>query len=74
VRITYNRHADAVYVHLTEEELPPGPTASIKAQPPKGVEAFIVLDWRNDCLVGIEILDASARLPQDLLDGAEIID
>ena len=74
VRITYNRHADAVYVHLTEEELPPGPTASIKAQPPEGIQAFVVLDWKDNRLVGIEVLDASSRLPQDLLDGAETID
>jgi uncharacterized protein YuzE len=74
VRITYNRDADSVYVHLTEEELPPGPTASIKAQPPEGIQAFVMLDWKVDRLVGIEVLDASTRLPQDLLDGAEIID
>ena len=73
MRITYDRQADAVYIHLTEGELPPGRTATVKAQPPAGVEASVMLDWKDDCLIGIEVLDASIRLPQDLLDGAEII-
>jgi hypothetical protein len=43
------------------------------ANPPDGVQAFIVLDWKDDRLVGIEVLDASARLPHDFLDQAEQI-
>ncbi len=74
MQITYDRQADAVYVHLTDGPLPPGRTSSVQARAPEGVEAFVVLDWRDDCLVGIEVLDASTRLPQDLLEAAEIID
>ena len=40
---------------------------------PPGVEAFVALDWKDDRLVGIEILDASTRLHHDLLDEAEIL-
>jgi hypothetical protein len=39
--------------------------------PPR--QAFIVLDWKDHRLVGIEILDASSRLHPDLLDEAEIL-
>jgi uncharacterized protein YuzE len=71
VRITYDPAADAVYVHLTGRPLTPGRT-TIQASTPPGVEALIALDWQGDRLVGIEILDASSHLHQDLLDEAEI--
>jgi hypothetical protein len=40
------------------------PAAAPASPPPrpKGVQAFIVLDWEDDRLVGIEILDTSSRL------------
>ena len=72
MRITYDPAADAAYIYLTGERLTRGRT-SIPAAPPEGVQAFIILDWKDDRLVGIEILDASARLHQDLFDEAEII-
>jgi uncharacterized protein YuzE len=72
VRITYDPAADAAYVYLTGERLARGRT-SIPAAPPEGVRAFIVLDWKDDRLVGIEILDASSRLHPDLLEEAEIL-
>lgn len=74
MRVTYDRQANAVYLHLTDGPLPPGPSAGIKAEPPEGVEAFVMLDWRGDRLVGIEVLDASSRLPADLLEAAEDTD
>ena len=44
---------------------PPGPDAP-------GVEAFIALDWKDDRLVGIEVLDADLGfLPADFLEQAE---
>jgi uncharacterized protein YuzE len=72
VRITYDPAADAAYIHLTGERLTRGRT-SIPATPPEGVRAFIVLDWKDDRLVGIEILDASSRLHPDLLEEAEFL-
>jgi len=72
VRTTYDHEANAVYISLTDEPLMPGRT-SIPADPPDGVQAFVVLDWKDDRLVGIEVLDASARLPHDFLDQAEQI-
>jgi uncharacterized protein YuzE len=72
VRITYDPAADAIYIHLTGQPLTPGRT-TIQASTPPGVEAFVALDWKGDRLVGLEVLDASSRLHQDLLDQAEII-
>jgi len=72
VRITYDAAADAAYIYLTGERLTRGCT-SIPATPPEGVQAFVVLDWKDDRLVGIEILDASSRLHPDLLEEAEIL-
>ena len=72
MRITYDPAADAAYVYLTGERLSRGRT-SIPATPPEGVRAFVVLDWKDDRLVGTGILDASRRLHQDLLEEAEIL-
>ena len=36
-----------------------------------GVTGFVALDWKDDRLVGIEVLDADKRLRPDLLDQAE---
>jgi uncharacterized protein YuzE len=71
VRITYHPAADAVYIYLAGDPLTPGRTTTQASTPP-GVGGFIVLDWKDDCLVGIEILDASTRLHRDLLEDAEI--
>jgi uncharacterized protein YuzE len=64
--------ADAAYIYLTGERLTRGRT-SIAATPPEGVQAFVVLDWKEDRVIGIEILDASSRLHPGLLDEAEIL-
>ena len=71
MRITYDPAADAVYIHLTGHPLTPGRT-TIQAPTPPGTGGFIALDWKDDRLVGIEILDASTRLHQDLLQEVEI--
>ena len=71
MRITYDPAADAVYIHLTGHPLTPGRT-TIQAPTPPGTGGFIALDWKDDRLVGIEILDASTRLHQDLLEEVEI--
>lgn len=72
MRITYDRDANAAYILLTEAEIEPGRT-TIAAALPTGVDGFIALDWKDDRLVGIEILDADQRLHPDLLEQAEEI-
>ena len=71
VRITYDPAADAVYIHLTRNPLTPGRT-TLQAPTPPGTSGFIALDWKDGRLVGIEILDASTRLPPDIVEQAEI--
>jgi uncharacterized protein YuzE len=71
VRITYDPAADAACIYLTGDPLTPGRT-TIQASTPPGTSGFIALDWKDDRLVGIEILDASARLHHDLPGQAEI--
>ncbi len=71
MRITYDPAADAAYLYLTGDALTPGRT-TIQAPTPPGTSGFIALGWKDDCLVGIEIVDASARLHRDLLEEAEI--
>jgi uncharacterized protein YuzE len=70
VRITYDRDANAAYLHLTASELEPGRDTTTAALPP-GVNGFIALDWKDDRLGGIEVLDANERLSADLLEHAE---
>ncbi len=72
MRVSYDRQANAVYFQLTDEAFPPGRT-TLRAPTPPGVEAFIALDWKNDRLVGIEVLDADLILPAKLLEEAEDI-
>jgi uncharacterized protein YuzE len=66
VRITYDPDADAAYIYLTDEALMPG-RDSVPVDPPEGIQAFVVLDWREGKIVGLEVLDASALLHADLL-------
>jgi transposase len=70
VRITYDPDADAVYIHLTSQPLTAGRT-TIQAEMPPGSDGFIALDWKDGRLVGIEILDATSHLHDDLLQAAD---
>ena len=72
MRITYDSQADAAYVYLTDTALMPG-RDSVPMDPPDGVHAMVVLDWKDGKIVGLEILDASALLHEDLLAEAERI-
>lgn len=46
MRITYDPEADAAYVYLTDEPLMPG-RSSVPVDPPDGMHAFVVLDWKD---------------------------
>ena len=72
MRVTYDPSADAVYISLTEEPLSSG-RDSVPAAAPPGVDAFVVLDWKDGRLVGIEILDARSKLHSDFLEQAQLI-
>ncbi|MDQ6777197.1 MAG: DUF2283 domain-containing protein [Actinomycetota bacterium] len=70
MRITYDRDANAAYIYLTDVELEAGRT-TIPASLPPGLAGFVALDWKDDRLVGIEVLDADTRLCPELLEQAE---
>jgi uncharacterized protein YuzE len=67
--VTYDPEADAAYIYLTEEQLMPG-RDSVPVDPPDGMDAMVVLDWKDGKFVGLEVLDASALLHPDLLASA----
>lgn len=66
MRVTFDPDADAAYIYLTEAPLTPG-RDSVPLDPPEGVRAFVVLDWKDGKIVGLEVLDASSLLHPDLL-------
>jgi uncharacterized protein YuzE len=66
MRITYDPEVDAAYIYLTDEQLPPG-RDSVPVDPPEGIQADIVLDWKDGKMVGLEVLGAASVLHSDLL-------
>ena len=70
MRITYDADTDDAYVHLTSEDLSLG-RDSVPCDPPEGISGFVVLDWKNGKIVGLEVLNASRLLHADLLAEAD---
>jgi uncharacterized protein YuzE len=67
MRVSYDPEADAAYIYLTDQDLPPG-RDSVPWDPPEDVRhAFVVMDWKEGRIVGLEVLDASTLLHPDLL-------
>jgi uncharacterized protein YuzE len=73
VDITYDSEADAAYIYLTDEPLMPG-RESIPCDLPDGMVGWVVMDWRDGRIAGLEVLDASALLHADLLARARRLD
>ena len=69
MKITYDPEADEAYIYLTDEALIPG-RDSVPVDPPEGMQAFVVMDWKDGKIVGLEVLDATALLHPDLLAAA----
>ncbi|MGH8893881.1 MAG: DUF2283 domain-containing protein [Actinomycetes bacterium] len=69
MRITYDPEVDAAYIYLTDQQLMPG-RDSVPVDPPEGMQAFVVMDWKDGKIVGLEVLDAAALLHPDLLAAA----
>ena len=66
MRISYDPQADAAYFSFTETVLDPG-RDSIPLEVPSGVDALVIMDWKNGKIVGLEVLDAASVLHPDLL-------
>lgn len=74
VRVTYDKKANAAYIHFTESCAYPK-VARMYPCDPVEVGGMINLDFdENGRLVGIEVLAAQSKLPQHLLDAAERLD
>ncbi|MGW1658896.1 DUF2283 domain-containing protein [Streptomyces atratus] len=74
VRLTYDKAADAAYVYLIE---PQSRVKSARMYPcdPVDADAVINLDFdEHGRLIGIEVLAASSKLPEYLLQSAERLD
>ena len=72
MRITYDKSADAAMIYFTNI----GPGEAVKTYPcnPVEVGGMINLDFNKEgVLLGVEVLDASKKLPKEMLDNAEII-
>ena len=66
MRVTYDKASDAAYIYLVS--IPDGGVAKTYPCDPVEVRGMINLDFDNDGrLLGIEVLDASSRLPKELL-------
>ncbi len=67
MRFTYDSSADAAYIYLVPE-ITPGQVAKTYACDPLEVGGQINLDFDSSGkLLGVEVLDASKRLPEALL-------
>ena len=66
MRITYDSEADAASIYFTE--IRPGGVTRTYSCDPSEVGSDIHLDFDSDGrLLGVEVLDASRKLPKDLL-------
>jgi uncharacterized protein YuzE len=71
MKIRYDRSADAAYIEIAGE-IGIGGVARTYLCDPREVEGMINLDFDADGrLVGIEVMDASKRLPPDVLLSSE---
>ncbi|MEV0981379.1 DUF2283 domain-containing protein [Streptomyces sp. NPDC049915] len=74
VRVTYDKTADAAYVYFVH---PQARAQSARMYPcdPVKVDGMINLDFdEQGRLIGIEVLAASSKLPEHLLESAERLD
>lgn len=72
VRVSWDVAADAAYIAVGVE--PEAPCAATTVQVPSPEGGAVILEYRENRLVGIEILGASALLPAEVLAGAVRVD
>jgi uncharacterized protein YuzE len=70
VKITFDRGANAAYIAL--KEIGPGEAARQHVVDAQHTRGMIVLDFdKKGRLIGIEVLEATKALPEEVLKGAE---
>ncbi|MFF5537248.1 DUF2283 domain-containing protein [Streptomyces cinerochromogenes] len=74
VNVTYDKTADAAYVHFTDPQARPR-VAHMYPCDPVQVGGMINLDFdEQGRLIGVEVLAAGSKLPAYLLESAERLD
>ncbi len=69
IKTTYDKSVDAIYIYL--KEIVPGETSFTYSCDPFKIKGEINLDFdKKNRLIGIEILDASKKLPKTIIDNA----
>lgn len=73
MKIEYDKEADAAYIYLIpNEDIKPEWVKKTYVCDPVVVDGIINLDFDSRGLLGgIEIIDASKKLPKELLESAE---
>ena len=72
MRITWDRQTNAAYLYLTDDALSPGRQSLSCEVPPDAQGAWVVMDWKDGKIVGLEVLNASALLHPGLLAQAPV--
>jgi uncharacterized protein YuzE len=68
MRIEYDRDTDAAYIYFQEDVSGGGVSRTISVDP-QAINGMVNLDLDDDGrILGLEVLDASKLLPQQLLD------
>ncbi|WMX44494.1 DUF2283 domain-containing protein [Streptomyces roseicoloratus] len=74
LRVTYDKTANAAYVYFTEPQTRVKSTHTYPCDP-VDVDGMINLDFdEHGRLIGVEVLAASSKLPEYLLQSAERLD
>jgi uncharacterized protein YuzE len=68
INIKYDSAADAAYIYFSD--FPAEKVEYTYPCDPNEINGMINLDFNGGKLVGIEIMDASKKLPQELLNSA----
>ncbi len=72
MKVEYDKSSDSAYIYLCE--IGPGEVSSTYPCNPLEVHGMINLDFDKDgLLIGIEVIDASKKLPPSILESASII-
>ena len=74
MKITYDKEADAAYIYLIEDkDVKPQWVKHTYPCDPVEVKGIVNLDFdEHGKLGGIEIMDASKKISQELIDQAEV--
>lgn len=72
MRCTYDREADAAYLHVADAQQPGTSVRQVWVPDQDGVQGQFILDLDQDGrLLGIEVLFASEALPRSVLNAAQ---